>query len=135
VVKTFSGTIAIYSTALGDTGFGTAGLTETSAREEDIDCISGTFEGVDHHPGKSAQELISNSLKLIAAEPSGIIIGGEVIGGLSAGELTNVIGLAIQNRMSINSSADITNRYSSSAHSIAGRLSRSSRQPKSLPEN
>jgi NADPH-dependent 2,4-dienoyl-CoA reductase/sulfur reductase-like enzyme len=102
VVKTFSGTIAIYSTALGDTGFGTAGLTETKAREEEIDCISGTFEGVDHHPGNlpgTHKQLV----KLIAAEPSGIIIGGEVIGGLSAGELTNVIGLAIQNRMSINS--------------------------------
>jgi hypothetical protein len=32
-----------------------------------------------------------------------VIIGGEVIGGPEAGELTNVIGLAIQNRMSVNS--------------------------------
>jgi NADPH-dependent 2,4-dienoyl-CoA reductase/sulfur reductase-like enzyme len=102
VVKTFSGTIAIYSTALGDTGFGTAGLTETRAKEEDIDCISGSFEGVDRHPGNlpgTHKQLV----KLIAADPSGILIGGEVIGGLSAGELTNVIGIAIQNRMSINS--------------------------------
>jgi NADPH-dependent 2,4-dienoyl-CoA reductase/sulfur reductase-like enzyme len=102
VVKTFSGTIAIYSTTIGDTGFGTAGLTETRAREEDIDCISGTFEGIDRHPGNlpgSHKQLV----KLIVARQSGIIIGGEVIGGLSAGELTNVIGLAIQNRMSLNS--------------------------------
>lgn len=102
VVKTFSGTIAIYSTAIGDTGFGTAGLTETRAREEGIDCISGTFEGIDRHPGNlpgTHKQLV----KLIVARQSGIIIGGEVIGGHSAGELTNVIGLAIQNRMSINS--------------------------------
>jgi NADH oxidase (H2O2-forming) len=33
---------------------------------------------------------------------SGVIVGGEVIGGASAGELTNVIGLAIENKMSIN---------------------------------
>lgn len=32
-----------------------------------------------------------------------MIIGGEVIGGESAGELTNVIGLAIENRMTVNS--------------------------------
>lgn len=32
-----------------------------------------------------------------------LIIGGEVIGGVSAGELTNVIGLAIENRMTVNS--------------------------------
>jgi NADPH-dependent 2,4-dienoyl-CoA reductase/sulfur reductase-like enzyme len=102
VVKTFSGTIAIYSTAIGNTGFGTAGVTEARAKAEGIDSITGTFEGVDRHPGNlpdSHKQLV----KLIAARQSGVIIGGEVIGGLSAGELTNVIGLAIQNRMSVNS--------------------------------
>lgn len=102
VVKTFSGTIAIYSTAIGDTGFGTAGVTEAKAKAEGIDSITGTFEGVDRHPGNlpgSHKQLV----KLIAARQSGVIIGGEVIGGLSTGELTNVIGLAIQNRMSVNS--------------------------------
>lgn len=102
VVKTFSGTIAIYSTAIGATGFGTAGITEARAKAEGIDNITGIFEGVDRHPGNlpdSSKQLV----KLIAARHSGVIIGGEVIGGLSAGELTNVIGLAIQNRMSVNS--------------------------------
>jgi len=102
VVKTFSGTIAIYSTALDNTGFGTAGLTEQRAKEEDIEVVTGFFEGVDRHPGNlpGAHKQI---VKLIAAKNSGVIIGGEVIGGLEAGELTNVIGLAIQNRMSVNS--------------------------------
>lgn len=102
VVKTFSGTIAIYSTAIGNTGFGTAGVTEARAKAEGIDCITGTFEGIDRHPGNlpgAHKQLV----KLIAARQSGVIIGGEVIGGLSTGELTNVIGLAIQNRMSVNS--------------------------------
>jgi len=102
VVKTFSGTIAIYSTAIGDTGFGTAGITEARAREEGIDSITGTFEGMDRHPG-NLPDAHKQLVKLIAARQSGVIIGGEVIGGLSAGELTNVIGLAIQNRMSVNS--------------------------------
>lgn len=102
VVKTFSGTIAIYSTAIGDTGFGTAGLTEANARAEEIDCISATFEGIDRHPG-NLPDTHKQLVKLIVARQSGIIIGGEVIGGLSAGELTNVIGMIIQNRMSINS--------------------------------
>ncbi|MBK8881609.1 MAG: FAD-dependent oxidoreductase [Bacteroidales bacterium] len=102
VVKTFSGTIAIYSTAIGDTGFGTAGVTEARAKEEGIDSITGTFEGMDRHPG-NLPDAHRQLVKLIAARQSGVIIGGEVIGGLSAGELTNVIGLAIQNRMSVNS--------------------------------
>jgi len=102
VVKTFSGTIAIYSTAIGDVGFGTAGVTEQSALEEGIDTIQGLFEGVDRHPGNlpGAHKQI---VKLVTARHSGVIIGGEVIGGLEAGELTNVIGLAIQNRMTVNS--------------------------------
>ena len=47
VIKTFSGTIAIYSTAIGDTGFGTAGVTEARALEEGIEVVTGFFEGVD----------------------------------------------------------------------------------------
>mgnify|MGYP006284960541 CR=1 FL=1 len=102
VVKTFSGTIAIYSTAIGDVGFGTAGVTESRAKEEGIDTKTGLFEGVDRHPGKlpGAHKQI---VKLISARHSGVIIGGEVIGGVEAGELTNVIGMAIQNRMTVNS--------------------------------
>ena len=102
VVKTFSGTIAIYSTAIGDTGFGTAGVTEARAKEEGLDSITGTFEGMDRHPG-NLPDAHKQLVKLIAARHSGVIIGGEVIGGSSAGELTNVIGLIIQNRMSVNS--------------------------------
>lgn len=101
-VKTFSGTIAIYATAIGKTGFGTAGLTEAAARAENIDVLTGMFEGMDRHPGtlpKTQKQVV----KLIAARNSGVIIGGEVIGGLSAGELTNVIGMIIQNRMTVNS--------------------------------
>lgn len=101
-VKTFSGTIAIYATAIGETGFGTAGLTETTARAEDIDVLTGLFEGVDRHPG-TLPGAHKQTVKLIASRNSGVIIGGEVIGGLSAGELTNVIGMIIQNRMTINS--------------------------------
>jgi len=102
VVKTFSGTIAIYSTTIGDTGFGTAGVTEQRAEQEGIATITGLFEGVDRHPGNlpNAHKQI---VKLIAAANSGVIIGGEVIGGMETGELTNVIGLALQNRMSVNS--------------------------------
>jgi NADH oxidase (H2O2-forming) len=102
VVKTFSGTIAIYSTAINDTGFGTAGVTEQRAEQEGIATVTGIFEGINRHPGNlpNAHKQI---IKLIAAQNSGIIIGGEVVGGMETGELTNVIGLAIQNRMSVNS--------------------------------
>ncbi|MEA2054963.1 MAG: FAD-dependent oxidoreductase [Candidatus Thermoplasmatota archaeon] len=100
-VKTFSGTIAIFSTAIGDLGFGAAGLTEKMARKGGFDIITGTFEGVDMHPG-TLPGVHKQLVKLIAARESGVILGGEVVGGPSAGEITNLIGIVIQNKMTVN---------------------------------
>lgn len=100
-IKTFSGTISIFATALGDTGFGVAGITETIARREGFDVITGIFDGIDRHPGTLA-DTHKQFIKLIVGRESGIILGGEVSGGLSTGELTNTIGIIIQNKMSLN---------------------------------
>jgi len=99
-IKTFSGTISIYSTAVGDHAFGTAGLTEEEAREENFDVVTGTFEGMDKHPGK-LPGMHKQTVKLIVARESGIIIGGEAVGGVSVGELTNLLGFIIQSRTSV----------------------------------
>jgi NADH oxidase (H2O2-forming) len=100
-LKTIGGTIAIFSTALNGTGFGAAGLTETEANLEGFDIIVGKFSGVDRHPG-----MLNNPhkqiVKLIAGRENGIILGGEVVGGSSTGELINIIGLIIQNKMNVN---------------------------------
>ncbi len=101
-IKTFYGTLSIFATALGETGFGVAGLTEKKAREEGFDIVTGVFEGMDKHPGTlpgTQKQLV----KLIFGNESGILLGGEVIGGHSVGELTNMIGLVIQNRMNVSS--------------------------------
>ncbi len=99
-IKTFSGTIAIYSTAVGDYAFGTAGITEADARAEGFDVVSGSFEGMDKHPGK-LPGMHKQRVKLIVARESGIIIGGEAFGGVSVGELTNLLGFIIQSRTSV----------------------------------
>jgi len=101
-VKTFGGTIAIFSTMIGNTGFGVAGLTENMARKEGFDIATGSFEGLDKHPG-TLPGANKQMIKLIVAKESGIILGGGVIGGASAGELTNILGFAIQNKMTVNS--------------------------------
>jgi len=101
-IKTFSGTISIFSTMIGDTAFGVAGVTETQAKKEGFDIITGVFEGIDKHPGTLAGAK-KQLVKLIVGKESNVILGGEVIGGSSVGELTNIIGIIIQNRMNINS--------------------------------
>jgi len=101
-VRMFGGTIAIFCTAIGETAFGAAGVTENLAKERGFDIITGTFEGIDKHPGTlpGTQKQI---VKLIVTREAGVLIGGEIIGGASTGELTNLIGFAIENRMTINS--------------------------------
>ncbi len=101
-IKTFIGTISIFSTAIGNTGFGVAGITEAQAEAENFDYITGTFEGIDRHPGTLA-DTHKQYVKLVVGRESGVILGGEVYGGLSAGELTNTLGIIVQNRMTLNS--------------------------------
>jgi len=102
VVKTFSGTISIFATAIGETGFGVAGLTETAAKKEGFSITIGTFTGVDKHPG-AIPGTHSQYVKLIVGKTSGVLLGGEVVAGMSTGELTNIIGLAIQAKIPISS--------------------------------
>jgi len=101
-VKTFGGNISMFCTTVGDTGFGAAGVTENLANKMGFDIVTGTFEGVDRHPGK-LPGTNKQVVKVIATRDSGRLIGGEVIGGRSTGELINLIGFAIQNRMTIDS--------------------------------
>jgi len=102
VVKTFSGTIAIFSTAIGETAFGAAGLTEAAGRKEGFNVITASFTGVDKHPG-TLPGAHPQTVKLIVARESGVVLGGEVMGGTSVGELINIIGLAIENQMTVHS--------------------------------
>ena len=69
-VKTFAGTIAIYSTVIGDTAFGVAGVTESLANERGFNITTGTFEGVDRHPGK-LPGTHAQIVKLIATREAG----------------------------------------------------------------
>jgi NADPH-dependent 2,4-dienoyl-CoA reductase/sulfur reductase-like enzyme len=101
-IKTFIGTISIFSTAIGNTGFGVAGITEFQAESESFDYITGSFEGIDRHPG-TLKDTHKQYVKLVAGRETGVILGGAVYGGLSAGELINTIGFIIQNKMTINS--------------------------------
>ena len=100
MLKTFIGTIAIFSTAIGDTAFAAAGLSKRQAMEEGFDVVTGRFEGVDKHPG-SLPGAKKQFVKLIVSREGGVILGGGVMGGINAGELINFIGLAIQNRMTV----------------------------------
>ena len=99
VVRENKGTIAIYSTYVDGKVLGSGGLTENSARNEGFEIVTGMTDGVDKHP-TTLPGVSKVKVKLIFSKHSGIILGGQVAGGMSCGELINLIGVAIQKRVS-----------------------------------
>lgn len=97
--KTFTGTIAVFSTEINGVAMAAAGVNDTNAKEANIKYISAKFSDFDTHPG-NFEETKPLSVKLYAAL-DGSIIGGEVWGGKSAGEIINTISLAIQKGVSV----------------------------------
>ncbi|MBD3209441.1 FAD-dependent oxidoreductase, partial [Candidatus Woesearchaeota archaeon] len=100
LLKNNKGTIAAYSTIIDDLALGSAGLTEEAAKKAGFDITTGTATAPDKHPGKLPGTK-PMTVKLVFQRESGIILGGQTVGGAAAGEVTNIIALAIQKNMSI----------------------------------
>lgn len=92
------GVIGVYSTVLGDTAFCAAGLTESSARDKGYELIVGTAEAPNRHPG-SMPGMAMLKVKLVFEAGTRILLGGQVSGAKSGGELINAISACIHNRM------------------------------------
>ena len=92
------GTMGVFGTMLADTAIGVAGLTERAARDNGFDIVIGEAAAVDKHPGSipGAREM---RVRLIFEQRSGKIIGGEACGGITAGEVSNVMASLIANGM------------------------------------
>ena len=72
------------------------------AKKENYEIVTGVFQGPDKHPG-SLPGAHNQMIKLIASKDTKAILGGEIMSGFSCGELINVIGLAIENKMTLSS--------------------------------
>ncbi len=98
--KPFIGTLAVFSTEINELAMAAAGVNETTAKEANIQVLSAEFSDFDTHPDKF-EETSPLSLKLYASPCDGSILGGEVWGGKSAGEIINTISLAIQKGVTV----------------------------------
>ncbi|MBN1758043.1 MAG: FAD-dependent oxidoreductase [Chitinispirillaceae bacterium] len=98
VSRTTMGVIGVYSTVLGERAYAAAGLTASQAVEKGFDVVVGESESVNRHPGcmPGAKPL---KVKLLFERASQIIIGGQVTGAKSGGELINTISACIHQRM------------------------------------
>lgn len=92
------GTVGVWSTAVGDLAMGTAGLTESMARDQGYDTVATTVEGPNRHPG-GMPGAVSTCVKLVFERHSGVILGGQVAGDVAAGEIINMLSACIQSRM------------------------------------
>lgn len=98
--KTFNGTIAIFSTEINGLSMAAAGVNESNAKAANIQVVSAQFSDFDTHPA-AFKNTSALTLKLFASPCDGLILGGEVWGGRTAGEIINTISLAIQKGVSV----------------------------------
>jgi len=100
LIRTFSGTLSVFSTEIGGKVFASAGAIQQVAELAGIEYVCGTFEDVDRHP-ESLPGASKLWICLVVSPGTGLIIGGEVSGGKSAGEIINIISLAIQKGVTV----------------------------------
>ena len=95
------GVIGSFATIIGDFGVGQAGLTEAAAIAAGFDFVIGEVKTPDKHPGSlpGTKEL---GMKLIFEKASQEILGGQVYGGSTVGEVVNILTALIQSRMTAN---------------------------------
>lgn len=98
--KTFTGTLAVFSTEINGLAMAAAGVNDSNAAEGNVEYLFAKFSDFDTHPG-SFEETSQLTIKLFASPCDGSILGGEVWGGKSAGEMINTIGLAIQKGVTV----------------------------------
>ncbi len=92
------GTVGVWSTAVGDHALATAGLTEGMAKERGYDAVAVTIQGPNRHPGIMPGAAMTRT-KLVFEQNSGVLLGGQVMGDATAGEIINAISACVQTRM------------------------------------
>lgn len=95
-----TGTIGIFSTEINGLSMACVGLNENNGRESNIHFVFSEFTDFDRHPG-TFNDASPLTVKLNASPSDGSVLGGEVWGGKSAGEIINIIGMAIQKKVTV----------------------------------
>lgn len=95
LIRQNKGTISAFSTKIFGKTYAAAGMTERTAKNEGFTYMTGEFSTLDKHPGSlpGAQQV---NIKLMFSKCSGVILGAQVSGGDTVGEIINILSLAIQ---------------------------------------
>jgi NADPH-dependent 2,4-dienoyl-CoA reductase/sulfur reductase-like enzyme len=98
--NSFTGTIAVFSTEINGLAMASAGVNDKDISLINLEIISAKFTGVDRHPA-SLPGTSPLTVKLYVSPSDGSILGGEVWGSKSSGEIINIIALAIQEQLTV----------------------------------
>ncbi len=98
ITRESDGTLGVWSTAVGDFALGTAGLTEAMATECGYKVVAASVEVLNRHPS-GMPGAVKIKVKLVFEVNSGVLLGGQVRGDASAGEIINAISACVQKRM------------------------------------
>jgi len=144
VLHQIQGTIAAFSTRIGGVSFASAGMSGRTCEKEGFRHVIGVAAAPDRHPGvlPGASEL---KVKLVFADRAGTILGGQISGGPSVGELINMVALAIQTKVTVRdldmmqiathpllTSAPTVHPIINAAHQALAKLRAATIQPTSL---
>ncbi|MBN1603196.1 MAG: FAD-dependent oxidoreductase [Chitinispirillaceae bacterium] len=98
------GAISVFSTMINKRAFAVAGITERMAKQSEMSYVIGRHEASDTHPvGMPDSSIVK--VKIVFAKSTGVILGGSISGGRSAGEMINVLSACIMHRMTANDMA------------------------------
>jgi len=101
LIRENKGTVGVFSTFIDGLALGVAGLTEKRVKQENIDYLIGQAEAPNHHPAylPGTKKI---KVKLIFTKSSEcLLLGGEIMGPESIGEMLNILSLAIQQKTSL----------------------------------
>ncbi|WP_022852934.1 FAD-dependent oxidoreductase [Thermodesulfatator atlanticus] len=92
------GTIGVFSTKIGEKVFAAAGLIERVAEAEGFDVLVGDASAPNRHPSvlPGAKDM---HVKLVFDGYTGVLLGGQIVGGESAAELVNLLSACLLHRM------------------------------------
>ena len=95
VVREFKGTLGTFATRFGNLSIGATGLTERNAKKLGFNYTVGRAKAPDRHPGK-LKDASTTVMKLLFSPTSHTLLGAQVAGGKSVGEMVNILSVMIQ---------------------------------------
>lgn len=95
LIREVKGTLGTFSTSFGTLSIGATGLNETMAKKFGFNYITGNAAAPDRHPGKIKDSSMLK-VKMIFSANSHILLGAQVSGGKSVGEMINLLSVMVQ---------------------------------------